>query len=106
MNDQEAGRMNDDAVTTFDADRRLADLALWVDQGARWIDHATAAARQPPPAHDRGEQVRVVFDRRELDAFVAGLHAVARGLLGLAQPVPPPCLPAGPPPRRRLRLVR
>jgi hypothetical protein len=100
--------MNDDAATAaFDADRRLAGLALWVDQGARWVDQATAAARQLPPARGRGEEVRVVFDRRELDAFVAGLRGVARGLLGLAQPMPPPCLPAGlPPPRRRLRLVR
>ena len=80
----------------FDANRRLAELALWIDGGARWIESATVSARQ----ERHHEDVVVTFDRDELEAFIAGFRSIARAMLGLAQPVPRP-LPTRPP----LRIV-
>lgn len=71
---------------TFDANRRLAEIALWADGAARWLDQATGTARAAP----RRGQVTITVDHAELDSFVSGLQGVARALLGLAQPVPPP----------------
>lgn len=70
----------------FDANKRLAEIALWTDSGARWIDRATASKQ---PNGQRGE-VTVTLDRRELEAFVIGLRRVSQSLLGIVQPVPPP----------------
>ena len=86
---------------TFDANRRLAEIALWADSSARWLDRATGAARAAAP---RQGQVTITLDRAELEGFVSGFQGVARALLGLAQPVPPPV----PTKARRpeLRLVR
>lgn len=67
----------------FDANRRLAELALWLDQGASWIDNVTGDARRAPG------DVEVTFDRAELETFVTGLRGATRSLLGLVQPVPP-----------------
>ena len=82
---------------TFDANRRLAEIALWADGSARWLDRATGAAR----AASRQGQITITLDRAELEGFVSGFQGIARALLGLAQPVPPP-IPVAP---RRLRLV-
>ena len=84
---------------TFDANRRLAEIALWMDGGARWLDRATEAARAAP----RQGRVTVTLDQAELEGFVAGFRGVARALVGLAQPVPPPLPVASR--RPRLRLV-
>jgi hypothetical protein len=86
---------------TFDANRRLAEVALWVDGSACWVDRATEAARTAAP-HRR--QVTVTFDQAELETFVTGLRGVARVLMGLAQPVPPPITTASQ--GRHLWLVR
>jgi transposase len=85
---------------TFDANRRLAEVALWADGSARWVDRATEAARSAAP---RRRQVTVTFDQAELETFVTGFRGVARMLMGLAQPVPPPISAA--PQGRHLRLV-
>ena len=91
--------MND--TTKFDANRRLAEIALWTDGSARWIEQATA----PRQSACRSDHVTVTFRRDELETFVSGLRGVARSLLGLAQPVPPP-VPTPPPTERPyLRLV-
>jgi len=84
---------------TFDANRRLAEIALWADGGARWLDRVTETARVAAP---RQRRVTITLDRAELDGFVSGFQGIARALLGLAQPVPPP-IPTG---TRRLHLVR
>jgi hypothetical protein len=68
---------------TFDANRRLAEVALWVDGSARWVDRATEAARA---AASRWRQVTVTFDQAELETFITGLRGVAHVLMGLAQP--------------------
>jgi hypothetical protein len=68
---------------TFDANRRLAEVALWLDGSARWVEQATEAVRTAP----RQRQVTVTLDRAELETFVAGFRGVARVLMGLAQPV-------------------
>jgi hypothetical protein len=86
---------------TFDANRRLAEIALWTDAGARWVGQAILHG-QP----DRHDQVTVTFRRAELEAFVTGLRGVAQSLLGFAQPVPPPVPTTRPDGRPRLRLVR
>jgi hypothetical protein len=86
----------------LDANRRMAELVLWLDEGARWFEHATAASRLVAP---RGRTVEVTFNRAELEVFVTGLRGVSRSLMGLAQPVPPP-LPAPPAAHRHLRVVR
>ena len=86
---------------TFDANRRLAEIALWADGGARWVDRVTEAARATSP-HRR--HVTITLDRAELDSFVSGFQGIARALMGLAQPVPPP-IPTGTQ-RPRLGLVR
>ncbi len=86
----------------FDADRRLAEVALWVDGAARWVDRATEAARATTLPRPRPE-VTVTFDRAELEGLVSGLRGVARTLVGLAQPVPPPI--STPSSGHRLRLV-
>jgi hypothetical protein len=85
--------------TSFDANRRLAEIALWVDGSARWVEQATEAARAAP----RQRQVTVTLDHAELETFVAGFRGVARVLMGLAQPVPPPVSTASS--CRHLRLV-
>jgi hypothetical protein len=85
---------------TFDANRRLAEAALWVDGSARWVDRATEAARSTAP---RRRQVTVTFDQAELETFITGFRGIARMLMGLAQPVPPP-IPVAPQ-GRHLRLV-
>jgi hypothetical protein len=85
---------------TFDANRRLAEVALWVDGSARWVDQATEAARVAAP---RRRQVTVTLDRAELETFVTGLRGIARVLMGLARPVPPPVATASQ--GRHLRLV-
>jgi hypothetical protein len=85
---------------TFDANRRLAEAALWVDGSARWVDRATEAARTAAP---RRRQVTVTFDQAELETFVTGFRGIARVLMGLAQPVPPPVATASQ--GRHLRLV-
>jgi hypothetical protein len=77
--------MND--AEKFDANRRLAEIALWSDSGARWIERATAAELTDQA---RGNLVAVTFRRNELEAFVRGMRITARSLLGIAQPVPPP----------------
>ena len=59
---------------------RLAEVA-------RWVDRATEAARAAAP---RRRQVTVTFDQAELETFVTGFRGIARVLMGLAQPVPPP----------------
>jgi transposase len=84
---------------TFDANRRLAEVALWADGSARWVDQATEAARTAAP---RRRQVTVTFDQAELETFVTGFR-VARVLMGLAQPMPPPVATASQ--GRHLRLV-
>ena len=84
---------------TFDANRRLAEIALWMDGGARWLERATEAARMSAP---RAGRVTVTLDRAELEGFVAGFRGVARALVGLAQPVPPPVPVASRHPRLRL----
>jgi hypothetical protein len=86
----------------FDANRRLAEIALWTDGAARWIERATQQER-PGGRHD---PVTVTFRRAELEAFVSGLRGVAQSLLGLAQPAPPPVLTPHPRERPHLRLVR
>jgi transposase len=86
---------------TFDANRRLAEAALWVDGSARWVDRATEAARSTAP---RRRQVTVTFDQAELETFITGFRGVARMLMGLAQPVPPPITTASQ--GRHLWLVR
>jgi transposase len=85
---------------TFDANRRLAEIALWVDGSARWMDRATETVRAAAP---RRRQVTVTFDQAELETFITGFRGVARVLMGLAQPVPPPVAAA--PQGRHLRLV-
>jgi hypothetical protein len=62
------------------SNRRLAEVA-------RWVDRATEAARAAAP---RRRQVTVTFDQAELETFVTGFRGIARVLMGLAQPVPPP----------------
>jgi hypothetical protein len=87
-------------TTKFDANRRLAEIALWTDDGAHWIEQTTAQRA------NRAAHVTVTFRRDELERFVSGLRSVSRTLLGLAQPVP---LPVAIPPaaeRPYLRLVR
>ena len=84
----------------FDANRRLVEVALWVDGSARWVDRATETARATAP---RQWQVTVTFDQAELETFITGFRGVARLLMGLAQPVPPPISMA--PQGRHLRLV-
>jgi transposase len=69
------------------SNRRLAEVALWVDGSARWVDRATEAAQAAAP---RRRQVTVTFDQAELETFVTGFRGMARVLIGLAQPVPPP----------------
>jgi hypothetical protein len=89
-------------ITKFNANRRLAEIALWTDGGARWIEQATA----PEQPTNRSDRVTVTFRRDELEKFVSGLRVVSRSLLGLAQPVP---LPVPIPPvseQPYLRLVR
>lgn len=71
----------------FDANRRLGEIALWSDSGARWIEHVTAAHLTGRP---RSDLVAVTFRRDELEAFVRGMRITARSLLGIAQPIPPP----------------
>ena len=85
----------------FDANRRLAELALWVDDGAHWIDQATVARAQ---RQNHGGDVVVTFDRNDLETFVRGLRTVATSMLGMAQPMPP-LLPSSRV-RPALRLVR
>jgi hypothetical protein len=85
---------------TFDANRRLTEVALWADGSARWVDWATEAARTAAP---RRRQVTVTFDQAELETFVTGFRGIARVLMGLAQPVPPPVATASQ--GRHLRLV-
>lgn len=88
--------------TAFNANQRLAEIALWLDASASWADRATAQAR----AGRSGKTIVVTFERAELETFVSGLRGVARALMGLAQPVPPP-LPEPPQTRSsHLRLVR
>ena len=79
---------------------RLAEIALWADGSAHWVDRATEAARAAAP---RRRQVTVTFDQAELETFVTGFRGFARVLMGLAQPVPPPVATA--PQGRHLRLV-
>lgn len=86
--------------SAFNANQRLAEVALWVNAGAGWIDHVTGQARTA-----RQGEVTITFERTELETFVSGLRAVSRTLMGLAQPVPPP-LPEPPLTRGHLRLVR
>ena len=84
---------------SFDANARLAQIALWLDEGVRWMDRATEQAQ----ANQRGT-VTVTFNRAELAAFLSGFRGVSRALLGIAQPVPPPLprAPKGGPPHLRL----
>jgi hypothetical protein len=51
------------------------------------VDRATEAARASAP---RRRQVTVTFDQAELETFVTCFRGIARVLMGLAQPVPPP----------------
>jgi hypothetical protein len=74
----------------FDTNRPLAEIALWADGGARWVEQATEAARAAP----RQRQVTITLDPAQPETFIAGFRKVARGLMGLAQPVPPPASPA------------
>jgi hypothetical protein len=62
-------------------------------------DRGGAATTLPRPR----PEVAVTFDRAELEGFVSGLRGVARTLVGLAQPVPPPVstVPPGTPPAAR-----
>jgi hypothetical protein len=72
---------------TFDANRRLAEIALWVDGSARWVDWATEAARTAAP---RRRQVTITFDRTKLETFATGLRCRPRADgLGSAGVVPP-----------------
>lgn len=89
-------------VDKFDANRRLGEIALWSDSGARWIERATAASLTDQP---RSDLVAVTFRRDELEAFVRGMRITARSLLGIAQPVPPPVPTPSAPERQHLRLV-
>jgi hypothetical protein len=88
------------SAPSFDANARLAQIALWLDGGAGWIEQATAQARS-----DRVQAVTVTFSRRELDTFLSGLRCVAGALMGIAQPVPPP-LPVQRRGSPKLRLVK
>jgi hypothetical protein len=72
-------------MMTFDANRRLAEIALWTDAGAHWIGREV----ERKLSDRRAEDVTVTFDRAELERFVLGLRWISRSLLGLAQPVPP-----------------
>jgi hypothetical protein len=74
---------------TFDANRRLAEIALWVDGGARWLDRATEAARRAAPRQCR---VTITLDRAELDGFVSGFQGISPGAPG-AGPARPPAGP-------------
>jgi hypothetical protein len=47
----------------FNANQRLAEVALWVDAGAGWIDRTTDRARA-----GRSGRVAVAFERAELGA--------------------------------------
>jgi hypothetical protein len=87
---------------TFDANHRLAELALWLNDGSRWLDRATTPADAATPRTRR--TVHIAFDRAELETFAAGLRGVARSLMGLAQPVPP-FFGTSPLARRHLHLV-
>jgi hypothetical protein len=88
----------------FDANRRLAEVALWLDGTARWLDDAVEPARAAALAGSR-HRISLTFDREELGLLVSGLRGVARTLMGVAQPVPP-SLPAPPLARRHhLRVV-
>ena len=82
------------------SNRRLAEVALWADGSARWVDRATEAAWAAAP---RRRQVTVTFDQAELETFVTGFRGIARVLMGLAQPMPPPVATASQ--GRHLRLV-
>jgi hypothetical protein len=85
---------------SFDANARLAQIALWLDDGARWMDQAAERARV-----DQTGAVTVTFNRAELAAFLSGFRGVSRALLGIAQPVPPP-LPTSTRKPSPLRLVK
>ena len=66
---------------TFDANRRMAEVALWIDGTARWLDHAVEPARSTAPAGGR-HRISLTFDREELELLVSGLRGVARTLMG------------------------
>jgi hypothetical protein len=87
----------------FDANRRLAEVALWIDGASRWLEQAVEPARASAPAGSR-HRITLTFDRGELELLASGLRGVARTLMGVAQPVPP--LPAAPVAHRHLRVVR
>jgi hypothetical protein len=89
---------------TFDANRRLAEVALWVDGTARWLEQAVERARAAAPTSSR-HRISLTFDPGELELLVTGLRGVARTLMGVAQPVPPP-LATAPAVCRHLRVVR
>jgi hypothetical protein len=88
-------------TTGFDANRRLAQVALWTESAARWIEQATAQERHAC----RRDLVTLTLKRSDLELFVSGLDSVAKSLLGLALPVPP-VVPVPPVHKKpRLRLV-
>jgi hypothetical protein len=89
---------------TFDANRRLAEVALWADGTARWLEQVVKPTQAAAPAGSR-HRINLTFSREELELLVSGLRGVARTLMGLAQPVPPP-LPVTPVTHRHLRIVR
>jgi hypothetical protein len=87
----------------FDANQRLAEVALWADGTARWLDHAVGPLSPAGGAH--AGMVNVTFSRKDLELLLSGMRGVARTLMGIAQPTPPP-LPAPLPSRGYLRVVR
>jgi hypothetical protein len=87
---------------TFDANRRLGEIALRSDSAAHWIDRVTAATLA---GRSRSDFVTVTFHRDELEAFVRGMRITTRSLLGIAQPVPPPVPKPSPSKRQYAHLV-
>ena len=87
----------------FDANRRLAEAALWVEGTARWLDRAVGSI-SPADGADTG-MVSVTMPRDDLELFLSGMRGVARTLMGIAQPTPPP-LPASSSSQSYLRVVR
>lgn len=67
----------------FDANQRLAQIAVWTDAGAAWIGQEAARA------DGEAEEVTLTLRRDELERFVSGMRWISRSLLGLAQPIPP-----------------